>query len=412
MILNRIRSRVETELSEEQAGFRPNRGTQNHLCSLRVITERAWSYRQPLFMCFVDFEKAFDRVSHKKLWSEMLKMGFPRHLVHLIRNLYESQQSNVRAGRHHSVWFRVGKGVRQGCLLSPYLFNIMAEVLMRMALEGFEGGFRIGGLRITNLRYADDIVLIASSPEELQELVDRLCTAANRLSMKINIGKTEVMQICDSDEPLVVKINGTALKYSDAFKYLGCLFTDDAGASKEFDTRYAKAMTRMSELTKVWKSREISNNTKAFIVRTLVWPIFTYGCESWTMSKRQTERVQTFEHQCYRRALRISYVEHVTNEEVFARVGEEPLLLTIIKTRKLRYFGHTMRHPSLERDVMLGITQGIRRSGGPRRQWLDDITEWLDMNLVRCVRATEERDSYRELVRAVSQTRARGDGTI
>jgi len=132
VILDRMREKVEFEIAEEQAGFRPNRGTTEHLCNLLLITERARARRQPLYLCFIDLEKAFDTITHKKLWKGMLSMGFALHLVSLIKSLYEMQKSNVRAAGGKSDWFNVLKGVRQGCLLSPYLFNIMCEVLMRL----------------------------------------------------------------------------------------------------------------------------------------------------------------------------------------------------------------------------------------------------------------------------------------
>jgi len=103
--------------------------------------------------------------------------GFAGHIVALIRSLYEDSVTNVRIHGRTSGWFKARRGVRQGCTLSPYLFNLMAELLMRVALNGYEGGFRIGGRCITNLRYADDIVLIASSEEELRNLVNRVCMA-------------------------------------------------------------------------------------------------------------------------------------------------------------------------------------------------------------------------------------------
>jgi len=167
VILSRMRDKVEYEVAEEQAGFWPGRGTHNHLCNLRLITERARARRQLLYLCFIDFQKAFDTVSHKKLWNELRAMGYSPHLVALIRSLYEDQKSNVCLANSRSEYFQVLRGVRQGCSLSPYLFNIMPEVLMHLALEGFEGGFRIGGRLLTNLRYADDIVLLASTNGEL-----------------------------------------------------------------------------------------------------------------------------------------------------------------------------------------------------------------------------------------------------
>jgi len=113
----------------------------------------------------------------------MVDMGFAKHLVALIRALYESQKSNVSIHGETSGWFQAKQGMRQGCILSPYLFNLMAELLMRKALDKYEGGFKIGGRCITNLRYADDIVLIASTKKELQNIVNRLREAATKLGM-------------------------------------------------------------------------------------------------------------------------------------------------------------------------------------------------------------------------------------
>ena len=109
-------------------------------------------------MCFVDFKKAFDSISHEKLWVTMMDMGYPIHLIDLLAKLYKKQLAKVKVAGTLSEWFRVKKGFRQGCVLSPYLFNI---------LEGFQGGLQIGRRMITNLRYADDIILLATSEAEL-----------------------------------------------------------------------------------------------------------------------------------------------------------------------------------------------------------------------------------------------------
>ena len=103
--------------------------------------------------------KAFDSISHDKLWVPMMDMGYPLHLINLLAKLYRKQ---LAVAGTLSEWYRVKKGVRQGCVLSPYLFNILAEMVMRQTLDGFQGGLQIGGRMITNLRYADDIILLAS----------------------------------------------------------------------------------------------------------------------------------------------------------------------------------------------------------------------------------------------------------
>jgi len=117
-----------------------------------------------LYLCFIDFKKAFDMVQHDQLWLGMLEMGFPPHLVQLLmQNRYKQQLAAVRTANLTSAWFHVKKGVRQGCNVSPCLFNMLAEQLMRKAPHGVTGGFKIGGKTISNLRYADDIVLLATS---------------------------------------------------------------------------------------------------------------------------------------------------------------------------------------------------------------------------------------------------------
>src|SRR6201996_8833373 len=119
-------------------------------------------HNQPLYMCFIDFQKTFDSIQHEKLWWAMLDMGYSPHLVNLLASLYKSQKASVRIAGVMSEWFSIRKGVRQRCVLSPYLFNTVSQTVMRKALDCFQGGIRIGGRKIANLRYADDIVLLAS----------------------------------------------------------------------------------------------------------------------------------------------------------------------------------------------------------------------------------------------------------
>ena len=124
------------------------------------------------YFCFIDYAKAFDCVDHNKLWKILKKMGIPDHLICLLRNVYASQEATVRTGHGTTDWFQIGKGVRQGCILSPCLFNFYAEYIMRNAgLEETQAGNKIAGRNINNLRYADDTTLMAESEEELKSLL-------------------------------------------------------------------------------------------------------------------------------------------------------------------------------------------------------------------------------------------------
>jgi len=205
-------------------------------------------------------------------------MGFAKHLVALIRALYENQKSNVRIHGETSGWFQAKQGVRQGCMLSPYLFNLMAELLMRKALDGYEGGFKIGGRCITNLRYADDMVLIASTEKgELQDIVNRLHEAATKLGMKINGKKTEVVKGCDDPKLITVTVAGCTLSETKSFKYLGAMFNSEASCDEEVKSRLAIARQRLGKLVPIWKSCTVSNKLKARLIKVLVWPVVTYG---------------------------------------------------------------------------------------------------------------------------------------
>ena len=128
-------------------------------------------FQKNVHFCFIDYAKAFDCVDHNKLWKILKEMGIQDHLTCLLRNLYAGQEAIVRAGHGTTDWFQIGKGVCQGCILSPYLFNLYAEYIMRNAgLDETQAGIKISGRNINNLRYADDTTLMAESEEELKSL--------------------------------------------------------------------------------------------------------------------------------------------------------------------------------------------------------------------------------------------------
>jgi len=156
-------------------------------------------------------------------------------LIDLLAKLYRKQLAKVKVAKTLSEWFRVKKGVRQGCVLSPYLFNMLAEMEMRETLDGFQGGLQMGRRMITNLRYADDIILSATSEAELQELVDRLDRVSRKYSLLINVDKTKIM--ASDGIACHILIQNELLKQVDTFPYLGSLITEDGECMTEFRTR-------------------------------------------------------------------------------------------------------------------------------------------------------------------------------
>ena len=190
----RLQQYMNHELPDVQAGFRKGRGTRGQIASICWIMEKAREFQKNIYFCFIDYAKAFDCVDHNRLWKIMKEMGITDHLTCLLRNLYAGQEATVRTGHGTTDWFQIGKGVRQGCILSPCLFNLYAEYIMKNAgLEETQAGIKISGRNINNLRYADDNTLMAESEEELKSLLMKVKGESEKVGLKLNIQKTKSM---------------------------------------------------------------------------------------------------------------------------------------------------------------------------------------------------------------------------
>ena len=181
------------ELPDIQAGFRKGRGTRDPIVNIHWIMEKSREFQKNIYSCFIDYAKFFDCVDHNKLWNILQEMGIPGHLTCLLRNLYAGQEATVRTGHGTTDWFQIGKGECQGCILSPCLFILHAEYIMRNAgLEEAQAGIKIAGRNINNFRYADDTTLVAESEEELKSLLMKVKEESEKVGLKLNIQKTKI----------------------------------------------------------------------------------------------------------------------------------------------------------------------------------------------------------------------------
>ena len=173
---------VNCELPDVQAGFRKGRGTRDQIANICWITEKAREFQKNIYFCFIDYVKAFDCVDHNKLWKILKEMGIPDHLTCLLRDLCAGQEATVRTGHGKTDWFQIGKGVCKGYILSPCLFNLYTEYIMRNAgLDEAQAGLKIARRNINNLRYADDTTLMSESEEELKSLLMKVKEESEKL---------------------------------------------------------------------------------------------------------------------------------------------------------------------------------------------------------------------------------------
>ena len=201
ILLKRVRENIEYELPDEQAGFRRGRSTADMLVALQVLIEKTLEIDGQAFVVFIDYSKAFDSISQVQMFEILSEMGSPKHLVALLEALYNDQSAVIRWNGRHSSAFKIERGVRQGCILSPHLFNLYTESVIREAgIE--EMGIKIGGKLVSNLRYADDTALCANSQEEAERLIGKVNIIGKSRLLKLNVKKTKLLKIgkmqCDA----------------------------------------------------------------------------------------------------------------------------------------------------------------------------------------------------------------------
>ena len=276
------------------------------------------------------------------------------------KKLYNKVTSAVLFNGSIGDWFRTTVGVRQGCLLSPTLFNIFLEMIMTDALGDHEGTVSIGGRTITNLRFADDIDGLAGEEEEVENLVVRLDKASKAYGVEISAEKTKLMTNNTSGIDTEIKVNGQKLETVTSFKYLGSVITDE-GSKLELLSRIAQATEALIRLKPVWIDKSISLGSKIRLMRSIVTSIFLYACESWTLTAELQRRIQAVEMVCYCKILHILYKYHVTNEEVRAKIqqaiGPHDDLLTIVKRRKLKWYAHVSRSSGQAKIILQGTVK-------------------------------------------------------
>lgn len=375
IVNRRLEGKIDKYLSQTQFGFIPKKGTRDAIALFKVIMQRALAMNRKLYICFVDYEKAFDRVLHNKLIEMLMQFNVDREDVQLIKNLYWKQMANVRIGGHNTKsTCEIQKGVRQGCPLSPRLFNMYAEMIaQKCTLRNV--GFKINGERFESISYADDKMLIAETPHKLQLMVSALDSVSKKYNMKINCKKTKVMKIerFKDNKPLRIEIEGTQLQQVDSFKYLGSTVTDDGKDDQEIRIRIAAARNAFNNIERVLRDRSIHMCLRLKILNCYVWSVMRYASECWTINKDTERRINAFELWCYRRIKRIKWIDRITNTEVLQRIGISQLkLLDWIRRNKREFIEDKRKNDRLFATACAGVIVGKSPRGRKRKSILSD----------------------------------------
>lgn len=313
--------KTEEVLSEAQAEFRPGRSTMDQLFTLRQMLEKRLERNQSLLCCFIDYEKAFDSVWQEGLWKAMNFFGYSLKYIHLLQALYQQSSSAVRVNRELTDWFKTTVGVRQGCVLSPQLVNIILEAVMLYVIHDTMIGVRVQGQLINNLRFADDIVLVADNDRDLQTLVVLVHQSSSNFGLKINITKTEVQAISKQPQLLNINIGGKQLKQVEKFTYLGGTISQTGSCSDEVQHRIGKAIGAFQAINTIWQSKDIRCSTNVELYKVLVLSIMLYGAETWTLKKVDENRLHFFEMACLRRIMGVTRLDRMRNTQIRSQLS-------------------------------------------------------------------------------------------
>ena len=263
--------------------------------------------------------------------------------------------------------------------LSPLLFNIFLEVVIALATGASDRGALIGGQLIENLRFADDIAMLAETVANLHLSVDGLVDSSRRMGMKINADKTETQFLGKGDSSFQIQIAGQTLKQSENFIYLGGIgnISSTNGCEGDVTRRIGLARGIFQDLNKIWVSKEISKATKIQVYESLVINTLLYNSETWTLKEDQKDRLRVLEMSFLRKIEGVTRYDRIRNTEIYARLHYHKDINQRIQQRRLRYFGHIcrMQNERYPKIAMEGYVHGQRSRGRPKKRWIDTVRD-------------------------------------
>ena len=269
IVLERCRSKIRPEIAQCQYGFMPDKGTRNAIFTLRMLSERSIQHQQNIYICFIDYKKAFDRVRHKRLFKMLKDVGLDEKDQRITYNLYHLQKGAIKLPNGLTEWTEINRGVRQGCVMSPDFFNLYSEHILRR-LEESNDRVTINGVGINNIRYADDTALIAVSEEGLQRLLDLVLDASSDEGLDNNCKNTFCMVVSKERQPPTCNLicNGTGI---EQVNYLGSMLSSDGRCEKAIRRRIGMAKTSFNQMSQTFNTAESQTPQMLHLVGTFVW---------------------------------------------------------------------------------------------------------------------------------------------
>jgi hypothetical protein len=379
--------------------------------------EKSQEYNKPLFLCFIDIQKAYDSVDRNFLWKVCRCYGISDKLTRLLELLHSKTKARVRINGELSESFEIETGLMQGGIISPMLFNIVFDYVIRKVIEeaGINGiklafGSRdffhtnkdqFEDLDVVALMYADDLVAISDKVADIERFIRTFEKVTQQCGLTMNVKKTCIMslkQFKEDSQRRIIKgqeigvpnlniiIRNENIELVEYFPYLGCIVSRDQSMEKEIEAKLAKAATAFNMLRNtIWYRKSVSLEAKFRIFRACVLPVLLHGIEVWSLTMAQERRINSFYMKCLRTIICVNLGDRMANDTILGITGQ-PHIENIMRRNRLRWSGHANRmnkednEPSLVRKIMFSYYANVKRprNSGIKKRWEDKIEDDLN----------------------------------
>lgn len=398
IINNRLVRKLDEYQSQEQAGFRKNYSTRDHLLTMKIIIEKSNEYGFPLHLAFIDYRKAFDSIEHWAIYNSLANSRIDHRYIQLIKQLNEEATATYIL-HEKSKPVPIKRGVRQGDTLSPKLFTLALEDIFKK-MNWTEKGINVNGERLTNLRYADDIVLISQSREELEEMITDLNRESQKVGLTMNLDKTKTMY---PGPEIQINVEGTQIERVTEYIYLGQRIELGRSSEKqEIKRRIRAGWAAFGKLSFILKNNKIAQHLKTKVFDQCILPSMTYGAENWATTKENIESIRVAQRAMERAMLNITRKDKVRNERI-RNITKVTDIGVKIAQLKWSYAGHVARSSTNRwnrKIVDWRPYEHKRGRGRPPMRWYDDFKKTAGLNWIQIA---QDRDRWKTLGKAYIQ---------
>lgn len=375
IITIRLEKKLDENQPREQAGFRSKYSTTDHIHVINQLKEKCREYNIPICVAFVDYEKAFDSVQTSSILTSLQDQGIEDAYIELLKDIYTNSTVTVHLQKETEK-IKIKRGVRQGDTISPKLFTATLESIFRK-LNWETKGLKIDGEYLNHLRFADDIVICAGTPQQLQTMLQELAEESQLKGLKMNISKTKVM--IEQDTPIYV--NNTQIENVDYYIYLGQRYSlKDKNQDKEIQRRITAGWAAYANHRDIFKSN-LAICLKRQVFNACILPAMTYGAETWSLTAQARRKLAAAQMKMERSMLNITYRDRKTNEWVRNRTKVTDIITTV-RRLKWSWAGHISRlrdNRWTSRITTWRPYDGKRSRGRPAKRWRDDLDDfWKD----------------------------------